>query len=211
VSCSETSPKHKLIYQSDIIVDGHHRGTKVNDRRMRTDDDLQTLKSSFQPLGGVQYVRRNNEGFAWVGRRWRFDDIGGASLHSDTSPDDPRLGTIVVCVRRCIRVMGIHLDMSRFAKDNTVQKRHNNKRRLSDKCLENDGITNVVAFGPEETFSTDPELKSGRRADRVTDTLIPTAKYTFTDSEIAPFAFFVFYYRSLGKPFIALNKSVTQN
>ena len=211
MSCSETSPRHKLIYQSDISVDGRHRGTKVNDRRMRTDNDLQTLKSSFQPLGGVQYIRRNNEGFAWVGRRWRFDDIWGASLHSETSPDDPRLGTIVVCVRRCIRVMAIDLNMSWFAKDNAVQERHYGKRKLSDKCLENAGITNLVTFGLEETFSNDPGLESGRRADRVTDTLIPMAKYTFADSENAPFAFFVFYYRSPGKPFIALNKSVTQN
>lgn len=172
---------------------------------MRTDNDLQTLKSSFQPLGGVQSVSRNDKGFAWVGRRWRFDDIGSASLHSDTSPDDPRLATIVVRVRRCIRVMGIHLDKKWLAKE----QRHYGRRKLSDKCLENAGITNRVTFGPEETYSTD--LESSRRADMVTDTLRPTAKYTFTDSEIAPFAIFGFYYGSLGKPFIALNKSVTQN
>jgi len=107
--------------------------------------------------------------------------------------------------------MGIHLNMSLFAKDNAVQERHYGKRKLSDECFKNARITNLVTFGPEETFSTHPKLESGRRADRVTDTSRPTAKYTFTDSEIAPFALFVFCYRSLGKPFIALNKSVTQN
>lgn len=170
---------------------------------MHADDDSQTLKSAFQPLGGVQYVRRNNDELSWVGRPWRFDDIRQASLHIDTSPDYHNLGTIVVRVRRCIRVMEIDLDTSRFAKDNAVQKLHYGKRKLSDKCLESAGITNLVTFGLEETFSANSGLKTGRRADRVTDTLKPIAKYTFTDSENAPFANFVFHYRSPGKLFIA--------
>jgi hypothetical protein len=91
-----------------------------------------------------------------------------------------------------------------FSKDNAVQERHYGNRKLSEKCLERAGITNLVTFGPEETFSTNVGLESRRRADRVTDTLKPMAKYTFTDSENSPFAIFVFHYRSPGKLFIAL-------
>lgn len=185
-------------------MDGRHRGTKVNERLMRADNDLQTLKSAFQPLGGVQYIRGSDKGPSWVGRLWRFDDIWGASLRTDTSPERPGLGTIVVRVRRCIRVMEAKLHTSSVAKDSTMQERHYGKRKLSDKYLERAGLTNLVTFGAEEAFSTEPELESGQRADRVTDTLKPIAKYTFTDSENAPFANFIFYYRSLGKPFIAL-------
>jgi hypothetical protein len=195
------------MYQSDIIVDGHNRGTKVNERRMRADDDLQTLKSTFQPLSGVQYVRRNNERLSWAGRRWRFDDVKEATQHTDTSPDYTSLGTLVVCVRRCIRVMETKLQMSSLAKDNTVQNQHYGKHEMSDRCLEKVGITNLVTFGPEETFPTE----SGWRSERVTDTSNPIERYTFTDSENAPFAKFVFHYRSLGEPLIALNKLIAQN
>jgi len=178
---------------------------------MRTDDDLQTLKSSFRPLGGVQYITRINKKHSWVGRPWRFDDIWGASLRADTWPEIPRLGIIVVRVRRCIRVMETKLDMGSLAKNNTVQDKHYGKRKLSEKCLERAGVTNLVTFGAEETFSADPELESGRRADRVIDTSQPIAKYTFTDSENAPFANFIFHYRSLGKPFITLECPVAQS
>jgi hypothetical protein len=161
-------------------------------------------KASFDPIGGVQYIkqcRTANPPYVWMERAWRFEDLHRARIRIDSGPGASELGTIVVKIRKATRVIPVryHTQPSSYSQSNSAQEIRYRRTAVTDQGVQNSGITHLVMFGPEKKSSD--RLQNGGKSGRLTDTLAPIDRFTYWDDESKPYAEFRFQYRSAGMYF----------
>lgn len=170
---------------------------------MREDDSQEVLRRAFPLIDSVQDIKHSSKAkppFVWAERPFRFDDLHRAGIRNETGSDPPGLGTIVVRVKRAVRVINAKYnkgkDVVSYAMTPSVQYIRYQRTMVTDQGVENTGITHLVMFGPEKTSN---KLADGRKANKLVDTMAPIDRFTYLDDGGAILAEFVFQYRAIGK------------